>query len=182
MRWGLHRLVTVERIGVRLGLIEHAAAIYAGRVAIAAARYRMHPPLRHRPAERVIRAAARRESAAGPERTYCDGERQGRGVILAQLPASNRQVKPSRTAGRTNFDFRHYPLRRRPPPPLVLRLHQLVTNVSTNESESRLHPNERETLPGFQTTVAITPARTARWWLMGCSRHERCHQMAVQPS
>jgi len=32
--------VTVERIGVRLGLIEHAAAIYAGRVAITPARYR----------------------------------------------------------------------------------------------------------------------------------------------
>ncbi len=74
LRWGLHRLVTVERIGVRLGPLEHAAAIYAGRVAIAAARYRLHPPPRHRPAERVIRAAARRESAAGPERTYCDGE------------------------------------------------------------------------------------------------------------
>ena len=118
----------VRTAAIALGLIEHAAAIYAGRVAIAAARYRLHPPPLHRPAERVIRAAARRETAAGPERTYCDGERQGRGVILAQLPASNRQVKPSRTAGRTNLDFRHYPLRRRPPPPHVLRLHQLVTN------------------------------------------------------
>jgi hypothetical protein len=98
LRWGLHRLVTVERIGVRLGLIEHAAAIYAGRVAIAAARYRLHPPPRHRSAERVIRAAARRNQPLAPNvRTATPRDKVGESSSRSCPPAtgkSNRRGLP----------------------------------------------------------------------------------------
>jgi len=33
---------------------------------------------------------------------------------------------------------------------------------------------------GFKRLWRSPPRGTARWWLMGCSRHERCRQMAVQ--
>jgi len=62
-------------------------------------------------------------------------------------------VSPGPTRS-TNLDFRHYPLRRRTPPPLALGL-QLVTSGRIGVSPA---PRAR-TLPGFQTTVAITRAR-----------------------
>ncbi len=62
-------------------------------------------------------------------------------------------VSPGPTRS-TNLDFRHYPLRRRTPPPLALGL-QLVTSGRIGVSPA---PRAR-TLPGFQTTVANTRAR-----------------------